>query len=115
MADKGDGHRRPAPARQRIKTLTQAALNADVTVEQVDDLLTGLRETLTGLDTLDRAAWTPPWRLEHHPGPDRRSWHLALIGWSNRLESWSTGRAHRRDRRNDDGALAPPRTRYAER
>ena len=51
MADKGDGQRRQAPARQRIKTLTQAALNADVTVGQVDDVLTGLRETLTGLDT----------------------------------------------------------------
>src|SRR4051812_5257056 len=49
MADKGVG-RRPNPARQRIKTLTQAALNADVTVEQVDTLLTELGETLTDLD-----------------------------------------------------------------
>ena len=36
--------------RERIKTLTQAALNADVTVEQVDDVLTGLRETLGSLN-----------------------------------------------------------------
>ena len=36
--------------RDRIKTITKAALNADVTLEQVDDVLTGLRDTLTGLD-----------------------------------------------------------------
>jgi ABC-type transporter Mla subunit MlaD len=45
MADKG-GVRSP---RTRIKTLTQAALNADVTVEQLDTLLTGLGESLDGL------------------------------------------------------------------
>jgi ABC-type transporter Mla subunit MlaD len=50
MADKGDGQRRSAPARQRIRTLTQAALNADVTVSQVDDVLTGLRVTLGSLN-----------------------------------------------------------------
>lgn len=41
---------RPRTGRARIKTLTHAALNADVTIEQVDDVLSGLRETLTGLD-----------------------------------------------------------------
>ena len=50
MADRGVGRRRPASARQRIKTLTQAALNADATVEQVDTLLTDLGETLTDLN-----------------------------------------------------------------
>ena len=50
MADKGDGRRRQAPARQRIRTLTNAALNADATVEQVDTLLAGLGQTLTDLD-----------------------------------------------------------------
>ncbi|HEV7421964.1 MAG TPA: ATPase, partial [Mycobacterium sp.] len=45
MADKGVARGRPGAARQRIKTLTQAALNADVTVEQVDTLLTELGET----------------------------------------------------------------------
>ncbi|MGH3638074.1 MAG: ATPase, partial [Mycobacterium sp.] len=39
MADKGVGRSRTSAGRQRIKTLTQAALNADVTVEQVDTLL----------------------------------------------------------------------------
>ncbi|MET0454718.1 MAG: ATPase [Mycobacterium sp.] len=50
MADRGDGRRRQSPTRQRIKTLTQAALNADVTVEQVDTLLTDLGLTLAVLD-----------------------------------------------------------------
>ncbi len=62
MADKGDGRARPNSGRQRIRTLTQAALNADMTVEQVDTLLTDLSTTLVdlnkstgGLDvTLDR-------------------------------------------------------------
>jgi hypothetical protein len=50
MTDKGVGRSRAASGRQRIKTLTQAALNADVTVEQVATLLTALGETLTDLD-----------------------------------------------------------------
>ena len=32
--------------RSRIKTLTQAALNADKTVEQVEDVLDGLGKTM---------------------------------------------------------------------
>ena len=51
MADTGDGRRRQAPARQRIKTLTHAALNADATVEQVDALLGDLGHTLTDLNS----------------------------------------------------------------
>lgn len=47
MADKSDGSRAP---RQRIKTLAQAALNADVTVEQLEDVLGGLGSTLTDLN-----------------------------------------------------------------
>ena len=37
---------RPTPARNRMKTLTQAALNADKTVEQVEDVLDGLGERI---------------------------------------------------------------------
>jgi hypothetical protein len=55
MADKGVGQSgsarpRPATGRQRIRTLTQAALNADVTVEMVETILTDLGGTLTVLD-----------------------------------------------------------------
>jgi ABC-type transporter Mla subunit MlaD len=48
MADKSGGGR---PPRQRIKTLTQAAMNADVTVNQLEDLLGGLGDTLGDLNT----------------------------------------------------------------
>ncbi|MGD1237721.1 ATPase [Mycobacterium seoulense] len=37
--------------RNRLKTLTQAALNADKTVEQVEDVLDGLSRTMTELNT----------------------------------------------------------------
>jgi hypothetical protein len=37
-------------SRERIKTLAQAALNADVTVDQFDTLLTGMNDTLTDLN-----------------------------------------------------------------
>lgn len=47
MADKSAGSRAP---RQRIKTLAQAAMNADVTVEQLEDVLGGLGDTLTDLN-----------------------------------------------------------------
>jgi ABC-type transporter Mla subunit MlaD len=49
MADKGG----KPPARtgtERIRKLAQAALNADVTVDQVDTILQGLGETLIDLD-----------------------------------------------------------------
>jgi ABC-type transporter Mla subunit MlaD len=48
MADKSAGGGR-AP-RQRIRSLAQAALNADVTVEQLEDVLGGLGESLTDLN-----------------------------------------------------------------
>jgi ABC-type transporter Mla subunit MlaD len=47
MADRSDGSR---PPRQRIKTLAQAAMNADVTVEALEDVLGGLGGTLTDLN-----------------------------------------------------------------
>jgi hypothetical protein len=46
MADKGT----PRTGRERIKTLAQAALNADLTVEQVDAVLNNLVSSLAGLD-----------------------------------------------------------------
>ena len=48
MADKSAGDR---PARKRIRTLTQAAMNADVTVNQLEDVLGGLGDTLGDLNT----------------------------------------------------------------
>jgi ABC-type transporter Mla subunit MlaD len=48
MADKSAGGR---PPRQRLKTLTQAAMNADVTVNQLEGVLGGLGDTLTDLNT----------------------------------------------------------------
>lgn len=46
MADKGT----PRTGRERIKTLAQAALNADLTVEQVDTVLNNLTSSLSALD-----------------------------------------------------------------
>lgn len=46
MADKTG----PPRERQRLRTLAQAALNADVTIEQVDDLLSGLSGTMNDLN-----------------------------------------------------------------
>jgi ABC-type transporter Mla subunit MlaD len=48
MADKGGKPARTGP--ERIRKLAQAALNADVTVEQVDTILEGLSETLVDLN-----------------------------------------------------------------
>ena len=65
MVDKGGKPVRTGP--ERIRKLAQAALNADVTVEQVDTILEGLSETLVDLNNstgnLDR-----PWS-----GSTRRS------------------------------------------
>jgi ABC-type transporter Mla subunit MlaD len=47
MADKNAGSR---PPRQRLKTLTQAAMNADVTVNQLEGVLGGLGDTLMDLN-----------------------------------------------------------------
>jgi division protein CdvB (Snf7/Vps24/ESCRT-III family) len=50
MADKSGGRSGVRTGRERIQKLAQAALNADVTVDQVDAILAGLTETLTDLD-----------------------------------------------------------------
>ena len=50
MADKG-GRTGARSGRERIQKLAQAALNADVTVDQVDAILAGLGETLEDLNT----------------------------------------------------------------
>jgi hypothetical protein len=49
MADKG-GKPAARTGTERIRKLAQAALNADVTVEQVDTILEGLSETLVDLN-----------------------------------------------------------------
>ncbi|MBV8789148.1 MAG: ATPase [Mycobacterium sp.] len=48
MADRTE---RGGQERNRIKTLTQAALNADKTVEQVEDVLDGLSKTMKELSS----------------------------------------------------------------
>ncbi|EON33450.1 MULTISPECIES: hypothetical protein [Gordonia] len=54
MADRGEHASPRPPERQRIKKLAQAALNADVTVEQLEGILADMGETLDGLGpTLD--------------------------------------------------------------
>ena len=50
MADKDGGRSGVRSGRERIQKLAQAALNADVTVDQVDAILVGLTDTLTDLD-----------------------------------------------------------------
>jgi len=50
MVDKGGGKPAPRTGRERIQKLAQAALNADVTVEQVDTIREGLSETLVDLN-----------------------------------------------------------------
>jgi hypothetical protein len=49
MADTSGRSPRPRTGRERIRTLTQAALNADVTVEQVDAVLGDLGDALADL------------------------------------------------------------------
>jgi ABC-type transporter Mla subunit MlaD len=55
---------RGAPERSRIKTLTQAALNADRTVEQVEDVLDGLGTSLVELNKSLSALNTTVERME---------------------------------------------------
>ncbi|CAM3272472.1 ATPase [Mycobacterium intermedium] len=50
VTDNSGGSPRPRTGRERIKTLTQAALNVDVRVEQVEALLEGLSTTLEGMN-----------------------------------------------------------------
>jgi methyl-accepting chemotaxis protein len=51
MAVMADRTVRGGQERSRIKTLTQAALNADKTVEQVEDVLDGLSSTVKELSS----------------------------------------------------------------
>ena len=55
---------RSGPERSRIKTLTQAALNADKTVEQVEDVLDGLSKTMVELNSSLSALNSTVERLE---------------------------------------------------
>lgn len=48
MADRGSA---TGPERRRLKTLAQAALNADVTVGQLEEVLTGLGGTMNELNS----------------------------------------------------------------
>lgn len=50
VTDNSGGSPRPRTGRERIKTLTQAALNADVRVEQAEALLEGVNATLEELN-----------------------------------------------------------------
>ncbi|BBX96014.1 hypothetical protein MLAC_13080 [Mycobacterium lacus] len=61
MADKTV---RSTPVRSRMKTLTQAALNADRTVEQVEDVLDGLGKTMVELNSSLSALNSTVERLE---------------------------------------------------
>ena len=65
MADKGA----PRTGRERIKTLAQAALNADLTVEQLETVLNTLTTSLAALDNavegLDKSLVTFNGTLAH--------------------------------------------------
>lgn len=66
MADRTTG---PGSERRRLKTLAQAALNADVTVGQLEDVLGGLGNTMTELNS-------------------------SLVGLNNTVERLGTGLDH---------------------
>jgi ABC-type transporter Mla subunit MlaD len=61
MADRTE---RGGQERNRIKTLTQAALNADKTVEQVEDVLDNLSSTMKELSTSLKALNATVERME---------------------------------------------------
>ena len=86
MADKAP----PRTGRDRIKTLAQAALNADVTVDQLDTILTGMSDTLTDLNkTMTGMEGTLEYydqTLAQFNATLTRNDELAP-----RLNSWSTG------------------------
>ncbi|WP_204815135.1 ATPase [Mycobacterium riyadhense] len=64
MAVMADKTVRSTPVRSRMKTLTQAALNADRTVEQVEDVLDGLGKTMVELNSSLSALNSTVERLE---------------------------------------------------
>ena len=77
MADKGGSRSGARTGRERIKKLTQAALNADVTVEQVDAMLAGLGDTLDRPRTTRPAISMPPSSGSTTPSPASTSWRRA--------------------------------------
>lgn len=93
MADRSG---RPAPVRRRMKTLTQAALNADKTVEQVEDVLDGLGKTMAELNSSlsqlnSTGAWRTVWTISKVPCT---AWTISRNGsscWSSRWKPSSIG------------------------
>jgi hypothetical protein len=80
MADKGvrSGAR---SGRERIQKLAQAALNADVTVDQVDAILEGLGETLVDLNNSTETS-TRPWSGSTRRSTASMNSHRASLPWS---------------------------------
>ena len=74
-----DSTPRSGHERNRIKTLTQAALNADKTVEQVEGVLEGLGGTMKELNTSLTA-------LNATVGASR----VASITWKAPCPAWTT-------------------------
>lgn len=89
MADRSG---RPAPVRRRMKTLTQAALNADKTVEQVEDVLDGLGKTMAELNSsLSQLNSRTVWTISKVPCT---AWTISRNGsscWSSRWKPSSIG------------------------
>lgn len=119
MADRSG---RPAPVRRRMKTLTQAALNADKTVEQVEDVLDGLGKTMAELNSsLSQLNSTvealggrsgPSRRYPAQPGRSRETAHrVGRAGGSHRRSD----RLHREPRRNGDVTAVGHRARGSRR
>lgn len=94
MADRSG---RPAPVRRRMKTLTQAALNADKTVEQVEDVLDGLGKTMAELNSSLSQLNSTVERLEDgldHLEGTCTAWTISRNGsscWSSRWKPSSIG------------------------
>ena len=104
---------RPRPERQRLKTLAQAALNADVTVGQLEAMLAELG---TSLSSLNNSLGAVEITLEHLNDTLGTLDELAprLTGVVDRIEA-TVGRvgAHRRHCRNGGIAVVGDRKRGA--
>lgn len=112
MADRSG---RPAPVRRRMKTLTQAALNADKTVEQVEDVLDGLGKTMAELNSSLSQLNSTVERLEdgldHLEGTLHSAHRVGRAGGSHRRSD----RLHREPRRNGDVTAVGHRARGSRR
>jgi len=51
MADRETGKEAPRTGRERLRKLTQAALTADETVDQVQEILADMGQTMASMDT----------------------------------------------------------------